>query len=206
MELPPRLTCTRAAFSSSAPATPPAASWPRRPSTILAAVASRHSVPAAGRLAACAPDWPATHAPQAFLLLYANAVSGHDLVLAGGRMLTLRNRVQHAGLHTRGIGGPLLALVAVGEHNPPARLRRAARLRAADPGRERLRGGRQHGRASVRRGRDAAALPTAAPRDLPRRASPRSSIRRRAPVCCAPTSCSIWLTGAPASSSNFRSS
>lgn len=70
------------------------------------------------RLRRAAPDWPATHAPQAFLLLYANAVSGQDLVLAGGRMLTLRNRVQHAGLHTRGIGGPLLALVAVGEHNP----------------------------------------------------------------------------------------
>ncbi len=70
------------------------------------------------RLRHAAADWPAGHAPQAFLLLYATGVSGHELTLAEGRSLRLRNRVQHAGIHARGIGAPLLALVAVGEHNP----------------------------------------------------------------------------------------
>ena len=70
------------------------------------------------RLRRAAPDWPAGHAPQAFLLLYATRVSGHVLTLAGDRSLTLRNRIQHAGIHARGVGGPLLVLVAVGEHNP----------------------------------------------------------------------------------------
>lgn len=70
------------------------------------------------RLRRAAPGWPAGHAPQAFLLLYATAVSGHSLSLAEGRTLSLRNRVQHAGVNARGVGAPFLALVAVGELNP----------------------------------------------------------------------------------------
>jgi hypothetical protein len=72
------------------------------------------------RLRRAAPDWPDGHAPQAFLLLYATGVSGHTLTLAERRTLTLRNRVQHAGVNARSIGPPFLALVAVGEHNPRA--------------------------------------------------------------------------------------
>lgn len=70
------------------------------------------------RLRRAAEDWPAGHAPQAFLLLYTTGISGHDLHLAEGRHLHLRNRIQHPSVHARMIGPPYLTLVAVGELNP----------------------------------------------------------------------------------------
>lgn len=70
------------------------------------------------RLRDAAPSWPGGHAPQAFLLLYALDISGTRVVLAQDRELVLQTPVQHIGVHSRGIGGPYLVLVVVGEHNP----------------------------------------------------------------------------------------
>lgn len=70
------------------------------------------------RLRTASRDWPGGHAPQAFLALFAHDVSGTTVTLAAGKRLELANRVQHAGIHRRGIGGPLIAFVLVGELNP----------------------------------------------------------------------------------------
>jgi hypothetical protein len=71
-----------------------------------------------GRLREAAPTWPDGFAPQAFLLLYAVDISGTRVLLAKDRELELTTRVQHIGIHKPEIGGPCLALVLVGEHNP----------------------------------------------------------------------------------------
>jgi hypothetical protein len=70
------------------------------------------------RLREATPSWPDSYAPQAFLLLYAVDISGTRIVLVQGRELELKTQVQHIGVHSRGIGGPYLVLVLVGEHNP----------------------------------------------------------------------------------------
>lgn len=70
------------------------------------------------RLRAAALGWPDGHAPQAFLALFAHDVSGATVTLAAGKRLEIANRVQHAGIHRRGIGGPLIVFVLVGELNP----------------------------------------------------------------------------------------
>ena len=70
------------------------------------------------RLREAAKTWPAGHAPQAFLLLYALDISGKTITLAQGRELQIKNRIQHTGIHQRGVGPPYLALAVVGEHNP----------------------------------------------------------------------------------------
>ena len=70
------------------------------------------------RLREAAKSWPPDHAPQAFLLLYAVDISGTTVTLAGGRELTVKNRIRHIGVHQRRIGPPYLVLAVVGEHNP----------------------------------------------------------------------------------------
>ena len=67
------------------------------------------------RLRKAAKDWPAALAPQAFLALYANDISGTTLFLGKGKELDLKTRVQYSGSL---IGPPYLVLVVVGEHNP----------------------------------------------------------------------------------------
>ena len=70
------------------------------------------------RLRAAQRTWPSGHAPQAFLLLYAQGISGATITLAQGRELRIKNRIQHTGIHQRGVGAPYLVLAVVGEHNP----------------------------------------------------------------------------------------
>lgn len=70
------------------------------------------------RLRAASRDWPGGHAPQAFLALFAHDVSGTTVTLAAGKRLEVANRIQHPGIHRRGIGGPLIVFVLVGELNP----------------------------------------------------------------------------------------
>jgi len=69
------------------------------------------------RLREAQGSWPDGFAPQAFLLLYAVDISGTIVMLAEGRELELKTRVQHIGGHKDSIGGPCLVLVVVGEHN-----------------------------------------------------------------------------------------
>ena len=75
--------------------------------------ASRKAVFA--RLRKAARTWPEGLAPQAFLALYANDISGTTLFLGQGKELDLKTRVQYSGSL---IGPPYLVLVVVGEHNP----------------------------------------------------------------------------------------
>ena len=70
------------------------------------------------KLREAARHWPAEHAPQAFLLLYAVDISGTTVTLAGGRELIVKNRIRHIGVHQRRIGPPFLVLAVIGEHNP----------------------------------------------------------------------------------------
>lgn len=70
------------------------------------------------RLREAAKHWPSDHAPQAFLLLYARDISGTTVTLAGGRELTVKNRIRHIGINQLKIGPPYLVLAVVGEHNP----------------------------------------------------------------------------------------
>ena len=67
------------------------------------------------RLRKAAKTWPEGLAPQAFLALYANDISGTTLFLGQGKELELKTRAQYAGSL---IGPPYLVLVVVGEHNP----------------------------------------------------------------------------------------
>lgn len=67
------------------------------------------------RLRKAARTWPEGLAPQAFLALYANDISGTTLFLGQGKELDLKTRVQYSGSL---IGPPYLVLVVVGEHNP----------------------------------------------------------------------------------------
>lgn len=76
----------------------------------------RHEVHA--RLRKAAKAWPDGFAPQAFALLYAHDISGTRVRLAQGRVLDLKNRIQHIGVHKLEIGGPYLVLVLIGELNP----------------------------------------------------------------------------------------
>lgn len=67
------------------------------------------------RLRKAAKTWPEGLAPQAFLVLYANDISGTTLLLGKGKELDLKTRVQYSGSL---IGPPYLVLAVVGEHNP----------------------------------------------------------------------------------------
>ncbi|MAM37040.1 MAG: hypothetical protein CL949_00715 [Erythrobacter sp.] len=61
-------------------------------------------------------QWPRGHAPQAFLALYASAVQGSTIIVAGAEPVTLANRVQSPSIRGNVIKGPYLVLVVVGEY------------------------------------------------------------------------------------------
>lgn len=67
------------------------------------------------RLREAAADWPQGHAPQAFLLLEASAVSS-DSITTGLGDIAIRNRIQRPTGMDRS-GAPFLVLVVVGEHS-----------------------------------------------------------------------------------------
>jgi hypothetical protein len=68
------------------------------------------------RLRAAAKIWPVGYAPQAFLLLEANAITGTDIETGLGTV-TVRNRIQHSGIIRAAVEPPFLALAVVGEHS-----------------------------------------------------------------------------------------
>ncbi|MCJ2180080.1 hypothetical protein [Novosphingobium album (ex Hu et al. 2023)] len=61
--------------------------------------------------------WPEGHAPQAFLVLEAHAISGTTIHTGLGD-LDIRNRIQHTGIIRAKVEPPFIALVVIGEHNP----------------------------------------------------------------------------------------
>ena len=61
-------------------------------------------------------QWPRGHAPQAFLALFASAVKGSTIFVAGADPITLANRVQSPSIRDNPIKGPYLVLVVVGEY------------------------------------------------------------------------------------------
>lgn len=67
-------------------------------------------------LRALSHQWPPGHAPQAFLALYATAVQGATIHVAGAEPLMLANRVQSPSIRGNPIKGPYLVLVVVGEY------------------------------------------------------------------------------------------
>jgi len=68
------------------------------------------------RLRAAADDWPGAFAPQAFLLLEANAISSSEIITGLGTV-HIRNRIQHTGIISAEVGPPFLVLAVVGEHS-----------------------------------------------------------------------------------------
>ncbi|KHL24202.1 hypothetical protein PK98_14475 [Croceibacterium mercuriale] len=68
------------------------------------------------RLREAAKKWPVGFAPQAFMLLEANAITGTDIETGLGTV-TVRNRIQHTGIVRAQVEPPFLALVVVGEHS-----------------------------------------------------------------------------------------
>lgn len=68
------------------------------------------------RLRAAAERWPHEFAPQAFLLLEANAVTSTEIVTGLGT-ISVRNRIQHTGIIRAEVEPPFLVLAVVGEHS-----------------------------------------------------------------------------------------
>jgi len=68
------------------------------------------------RLRAAGETWPHEFAPQAFLLLEANAVTSTEIVTGLGT-IPVRNRIQHAGIIRTEVEPPFLVLAVVGEHS-----------------------------------------------------------------------------------------
>lgn len=68
------------------------------------------------RLREAARNWPEGYAPQAFLLLEANAISGSE-IFTGLGTVEIRNRIQHTGIIRAEVDPPFLTLAVVGEHS-----------------------------------------------------------------------------------------
>lgn len=68
------------------------------------------------RLREAAKTWTDGYAPQAFLLLEANAISGNEIVTGLGTV-DIRNRIQHTGIIRANVKPPFLVLAVVGEHS-----------------------------------------------------------------------------------------
>lgn len=68
------------------------------------------------RLRQAAAGWPEDFAPQAFLLLEANAVTA-SAVVTGLGTVEIRNRIQHSGILQVEVDPPFLVLAVVGEHS-----------------------------------------------------------------------------------------
>lgn len=68
------------------------------------------------RLREASETWPEAFAPQAFLLLEANAVSSSEIITGLGTV-EIRNRIQHTGIIKAEVQPPFLVLAVVGEHS-----------------------------------------------------------------------------------------
>jgi hypothetical protein len=68
------------------------------------------------RLREAAMKWPVGYAPQAFLLLEANAITGTEIETGLGTV-AVRNRIQHTGIIRAAVEPPFLVLAVVGEHS-----------------------------------------------------------------------------------------
>ena len=60
-------------------------------------------------------SWPKGHEPQAFMLVYAARIHEHSIETSEG-LIDIATRVRHPGTRDAPIGGPDLALVAIGNH------------------------------------------------------------------------------------------
>ena len=62
-----------------------------------------------------AKTWPRGHEPQAFMLVFANQIHEHSIATSDGS-IDIATRVRHPETREAPIGGPNLALVAIGNH------------------------------------------------------------------------------------------
>lgn len=76
--------------------------------------AFRHRRVYAG-IRALASRWPRGHAPQGFLLLFANGIEGNIIHAAGCDPIEVATRIQHPSIHGTPVAGPYLALIVIGE-------------------------------------------------------------------------------------------
>lgn len=60
-------------------------------------------------------SWPRGHAPQGFLLLFANEVDGNVVHAAGCEPIEVATRIQRPSIHGSPVAGPYLVLIVVGE-------------------------------------------------------------------------------------------
>jgi len=67
-------------------------------------------------LRALEPRWPKGHAPQGFVLLYAPAFKGQEILLPGGESVAIANRIQSPSVRANRIAGPYLVLIVVGQY------------------------------------------------------------------------------------------
>ncbi|MBI0477112.1 hypothetical protein D9601_17325 [Sphingomonas sp. MA1305] len=67
-------------------------------------------------LRALADRWPAGHAPQGFITLFATSFRGSEIVVSGGDPVRIANRIQSPSTRANPIDGPFLVIVVVGEY------------------------------------------------------------------------------------------
>lgn len=60
--------------------------------------------------------WPRGHAPQGFLSVFAQRVSGSTIYPAGADPITVANRVQSPSVRDNPVKGPFLVIVVIGEY------------------------------------------------------------------------------------------
>lgn len=63
-----------------------------------------------------ARGWPRGHAPQGFLSVFAQRVSGSTIYPAGAAPITVANRVQSPSVRGNPVKGPFLVIVVIGEY------------------------------------------------------------------------------------------
>lgn len=82
--------------------------------------AALHSRRVYAALRAIAGQWPSGHAPQGFILLFANTFRGTEIHVPGSDPIRVANRVQSPSSHSNPVDGPYLVIVVAGQY-PEAR-------------------------------------------------------------------------------------
>lgn len=75
-----------------------------------------HSRRAYAVLRELADRWPQGHAPQGFLIVFADRIQGHEVFAAGCEPIRVANRVQSPSRRGEPVKGPYLVIIVVGEY------------------------------------------------------------------------------------------
>lgn len=62
-----------------------------------------------------AADWPKTHAPQGFVLLYAPSIDGNEVHVPNSDPVEVRTPIQGPSIHGKRVKGPFLVIIVAGD-------------------------------------------------------------------------------------------